>query len=437
MDPIFLKKLELLYSSSSTDELEGEFRVAILSATYRSDRSYQENVWAEELTTKGVQVRVFSPYNIQAPDSILSSLESLPEQKQSVVAFKLTADITYEIEKVPSLFLGRNQFKTTLLAPALRRYQPHLCIWFGGIMGFGRSFAQDSTLSKIPTIVIYSLSTKGRHPHQIFKKGSSLRDRALSTAFRLIRGPHLKESVRRATLTIGNTPEATEIIRRHLPSGLRLKWAKKHQEIPLGFSSRDFGYLPSLRTSIRTEFGVSENTPILLYSTRFQPDKLPALRQCWGIIEDLMDQHPTVHMMWIGADQGQVSTTVQGWIERSKYQRRHHLFSFQSRKRLALLYHGADLALFPQPSISIQEAMGAGLWVVCPPDPSLDHLSRYSDRFTLIHSSHWISTLFDLLKSDELFNPEHRLHQSRRTSGLSYRSLVNQTLEALANQSTG
>ena len=125
MDPTFLKTLESLYDSS-TDERLGEFRVAILSATYRSDRSYQENLWAEELTMKGVHVRVFRPYDLNESDATLSSLDILPQQSQSVVAFQLTAEITYEIEKVPSLFLGRNQFKTTLLAPALQSPIPHL-----------------------------------------------------------------------------------------------------------------------------------------------------------------------------------------------------------------------------------------------------------------------------------------------------------------------
>ena len=80
--------------------------------------------------------------------------------------------------------------------------------------------------------------------------------------------------------------------------------------------------------------------------------------------------------------------------------------------------------------------MGTGLWVVCPPDPSLLHLTEYSQRITPATPSTWVEVLFERLKSDELFNSDHRLAESERALALSYEHLINRSLEALANHHT-
>ena len=104
---------------------------------------------------------------------------------------------------------------------------------------------------------------------------------------------------------------------------------------------------------------------------------------------------------------------------------------------MSTFYHAADIALFAQPSISCQEAIGTGLSILCPPDPSLDHLSQYTSRLHLAAISTWPNELLRItqrvISPMELSEVEQAPQLAQK---LSYHSLVDQTLQALAQRLT-
>ena len=419
--------------SSSTETDGGELtsqpagcpsvQVAVVSATFKQGRSYQENLWAESLADLGFFVTVYAP----------------SEEKTSRTTESLSpGGMSYQVISIPSHILPRNQVLTDALGDALSENLPHLIVWFGGIMFFGREVYTDPRLSKIPVITIYSLSRRGRQPFKWLGADLTLQDRVKGLAFQLLRAPVLTQSLKRAQLTIANTPECTDIIRQYVWGAERLEWARKHEEIPLGFCPYTFTFRSMLREQARQALPINMGECVVLFSTRFEEDKWPAIEQCFDTFERCVvscqkEGHPLPHMVWVGLDHSDVSERLKNRVTTSKYKIRHHLIQFQSRQRLATWYHIADVALFPQPSISVQEAMGTGITVLCPPDPSLDHLKAYSSRIYLEPEEYWVDRLYELCRElpapqSDLEKRELAAHQARP---LSYIRLVKRSLKAL------
>lgn len=370
-------------------------RVAIISATFHHERSYQENIWAESLADWGVEVTVYAPVDQATSGSTVTFIVDTPQ------------GASYQVALIPSTILPRNSVLSDALADHVVDARPDLCVWFGAVMYFGRGLYLDPRLAEVPVITVYSLSRRGRHPFQWYGRGHSWSARAKSLAFQVLRAPILARSLSRAQLTIANTPECTDIIRQYIWGDDRVSWACKHVEIPLGFCPHTFRYRPRMRAQAREALSLRDNDVTVLFSTRFAPDKWPALNSCFQAVEQgfqqalelingseelthLSDsQAPRLHMIWIGADESAVTAQMRDVLREAQDPGQHHLISFQTRERLATWYHTADLILFPQPSISVQEALGTGAQVLCPPDPSLDHLARYPVRIERQDVERW------------------------------------------------
>lgn len=406
-------------------------KVGLVSSTFILGRSYQENLWAESLADLGAQVSVFIPIDRGSP------------QSQSPFECETPLGTLFHVTEVPSYILPRNQVLTSKLGDHLEDFAPQLVIWVGCIMFFGRALYLEKRLAQIPIITIYSLSRRGRHPFAWHHPNLPLSSRFQSFVFQTIRAPILTRTLKRAQLTIANTPECTDIIRQYIWGDERISWAKKHEEIPLGFCPHTFSYQPSLRRVTREALPINDQDIVMLFSSRFEENKWAALESVFLITEHFMSQLSpqelkTTHMLWIGANDHEVTTRFKRLLDASPFSDNHHLISFQSRQRLSTFYHAADIALFAQPSISCQEAMGTGLLVLCPHDPSLDHLQQYSPRLVQSPMISWADELLRICRDLRINSSidEVRLGAATQAQSLSYTSLVCQTLMALSNRLT-
>ena len=425
------KSLQERISQLHQQGLNG-LKFAIVSSTFQLGRSYQENLWAESLAEFGASVTVYVPVDSRGPISTAPYVSDTPAKAE------------FYIQEIPSTLLPRNQTLTSKLGEYLADDLPDLIIWFGGIMFFGRDIYLKDNLEHIPLVTIYSLSRRGRHSFNWSSAQQTLKSRLQSLAFQIIRAPILTQTLKRAQLTVANTPECTDIIRQYLWGDERIEWSRKHEEIPLGFCPHTFSYRAHLRHEARAALPINGTDTVLLHSSRFEANKWPALQAIFTQIEEFFDklQHSQLqrieqyHMLWIGAGNNEISHQFRGLINQSPYKAQHHLISFQTRQRLSTFYHAADIALFAQPSISCQEAIGTGLSLLCPPDPSLTHLSNYSSRLHFAQLSTWANELLRITqylnhKPDET---QHREKASQLAQKLSYHSLVDQTLQALAQR---
>lgn len=323
-------------------------RVAALSGSFRPGFSYQENVWAEALARAGHAVRVFVP---AAPARV---------------------DGPFDVQRVPTRGLPRRHlFHTTALAPAVRAFGPELILWFGPPQRFGVDVARDRALAGVP-LVAFMGQNRQMHTFDWRDRAAPLRERALAAAYHAIRGPAVALAARRAAVLVCNTPETGGIVLDLLPAGERSAAAAKIRPTPLGFDPAAFAFDPARRARQRS--AAFAGRVVAAVSSRFAPEKVPALDLIFAATQRAMDRAPQLDALWVGFDEGPISRRFAHMMDRSRHRARLHRRPFGARAELAAAFHAADLAVFARPSISAQEALGAGLFAVLADGGSMDWL---------------------------------------------------------------
>lgn len=300
-------------------------RIAVISGSYQPGRSYQENVWAEQLAARGHIVRVFTPAR--------------------------PAVTPVEVEPVAAMgVVSRNLYRTRALAPAVRLFGPGLVLWFGPPQGFGVDVARDRALAGVP-LVAFMGQNRAMQP---FERATTPRDRLRAWAYRAVRGPGVVLAARRADLIVANTPETPAIVRAMLPAALR---GARIEAFPLGFEPATFGYEPARRRA-------PDGDVVAVVSSRFAPDKAATLRRVVDALDTAMGEVVRLRAVVVGFDGGETSRAIEERIAQSRHAARFERRGFADRAGLAAVFHHADLAVFARPSISAQEALGTGLYAV-------------------------------------------------------------------------
>ncbi len=359
-------------------------RVAVVSATYVQGLSYQENVWAEELALMGHQVRVFRADDVGG-----------------AVTRERVGDATYEVEAVRVLRLPRNILPSAKLGPALVGFAPELVLWFGVPMYFGRALFSDRRLRGLKVAAFFSLNN-AMHRFDWRASGLGSRDRALAWAFRLLRAPDVVAACLRAEVVVANTPETRDILLLFPRGKAREEMASRIQQLPLGFSPRHFLFDPQRRQATRKALGFADDELVVVVSSRFAENKVRAIGLCVDAVCAAMERAPRVRGLLVGLSDGPVSDRFRARIDSAMHPDRFVLRPFADRAELSRMFHAADVALFAQPSISCQEALGTGAFTVFADDGSTDHLVDDASQGSFFRTgdpAHLLEVLLAALKS--------------------------------------
>jgi glycosyltransferase involved in cell wall biosynthesis len=334
-------------------------RIAIVCATYHRGKSYQENVWAEQLAKSGHMVRVFAAGDSDGP------IETIAETNGS-----------YQIQTAATWNLPRSTFWSRSVHHLVRDFVPQLIVICGDKTFVG-PIVHEVQLAHVPLISTFS-ENLSMHEFDWRKRGISLKQRAMALGFVATRGGPIRAVCRRSTLVVGNTPQAREILSRLFSPQEWGTIREKMIDMPLGFSPEQFRYDPQVRVRVRSELGFRDSDVVVCTSSHFTPVKEPGLVQLIEALRDAMSRHAALKAMIVGfSDDPQhaaVTQRINRAIERTGFADRFIKQPFASRQRLFELYNAADIAYFGRASISCQEALGTGLAVCVVDDGSLNHL---------------------------------------------------------------
>jgi hypothetical protein len=398
-------------------------KIAIISPTYRKEASYQENIWAEELSRRGFTLGVFTAIHCHG------KLTDQAEMESSIHAYG------YQLIQLASKCLSHGLFLNLNLANALKQFMPDLILLFGAGSFFEKTFLEDESLASIPCLCFFSISRAGRHACLIDEVGISMQERLKAFSFQLLRLNTYARSVKRSTIAISNTPEGTDILDRLFEGEYQRAWQQKKRTYSLAFCQETFYFDLQVRAEQRKSLGVGEDDLVLMYSSRFEENKIIAIQDFLSKVKLLSGQIKNLRAYLIGFKENAISLFFRNLIEKDQVLKAMVIcLPFQNRKSLSALYQSSDLAFFPQPSISIQEAMGTGLWVICYQDPSLTHLKSFSQRMTIcqnkeIHTDPQL--LFDL-HSPMLTSMTHRQKSAEMALAFSAKSLCDRVLGELS-----
>jgi glycosyltransferase involved in cell wall biosynthesis len=334
-------------------------RILIVSGHFSPDVGYQEVRLASAYARAGHDVRVVTTTFV--PRRIMRS-------KPRVYRPGKSQHDGYEIVRLRiSLRLG-----TTMLPIGMRRalseYEPDVVI---GI-GIAKFMPVMAAFWK-PRVGYKLVSVFGdAYKHHLPATGS-LVDKTVSVARRLAFATVKKcwylYVIRRSDRVIVTTPEAEEIMRSRYIDGDgrgRLRF------IPLGFDERLFFFDPEERAQLRRRLGMDPGHPVLITASKVEPAK--RIERLVDVFEDLAETNPDLTWFLIGFGRSAYADQVRRRIGSSSVRKRIHCRPFMDAAGLRAHYNAADVGVWTQETITIQEAMGTGLTVVLPRSDVLSHL---------------------------------------------------------------
>ena len=162
----------------------------------------------------------------------------------------------------------------------------------------------------------------------------------------------------RATRVATTTNETANLIKAYVPNSTPVV-------IPLPFRYDRFFYDVKLRDEARAQFGV-DGGHLTVFIGRPSPQKrLERIISAW---ECAASSNPHMYLVLGGLGQDHYSESIRSTVEASPYASRIRLSSFVGFESVNALLNAADVTLWPQVSVGIQQAMATGALVLLPHD---------------------------------------------------------------------
>ena len=177
-----------------------------------------------------------------------------------------------------------------------------------------------------------------------------------------------------------------------------------------------------------------------MISSRFAPEKKNAIALCWeGCVQAGLNTQ--VKLVVTGLSDSPESDEFRRMVSDSDQSEFVILESFSDRKRLAALFHAADLALFARPSISCQEALGTGAYGVFADDGSMNWLLPTADlgeTFTTGSPSALADTIRRRVRVERVMDNRELERATRAQSAafLDYDTVIDTVIDAVYHSGT-
>jgi glycosyltransferase involved in cell wall biosynthesis len=168
------------------------------------------------------------------------------------------------------------------------------------------------------------------------------------------------------------TPETEKLILSNLPKKLRPLCVRKKVITSLGFDPDEFYFDNGIRNEIRKKYNINDDECVLITSTRIKSSK--KLEKIIDIVNEKHLNNIQLRYFIIGFFEDKYCKRLKQYIEKQSKPKKIHCFPFLSHKEIYKLYCGADIGIWTQAAISIQEAMGTGLPIILENKSSVNHL---------------------------------------------------------------
>ncbi|HVP13156.1 MAG TPA: glycosyltransferase family 4 protein [Phycisphaerae bacterium] len=340
-------------------------KIALVHPFFLPGLGYEATGWFHAFRGLGHAVRVFtSPY---APQSLRCVYEQ--NLSEGVELFD-----GGEVHRLHAWLGPRRIVTCPGLTEALRGFRPDLTII-------------HEPASLFPTRLIKEWATVGgglmcmteqNHAQRrttLPRPLEMLRNLLLEAGFFVLKRSAVRRCMEASDAVLFVTPDTYDFVLPRVASGGRRELLlRKCFLVPYGFDSAAFLVDEEGRSAERRRLGIADDEVVALHSCRMTPVKRLDI---WvSVVSRAMRRVPRLKAMLIGLRKGDAeSDRILSLITRSDLKERFIYLPFANRETLARLYNAADFGIWHlQPSITIQEAMGTGLYMVLVNDATISHL---------------------------------------------------------------
>jgi glycosyltransferase involved in cell wall biosynthesis len=175
---------------------------------------------------------------------------------------------------------------------------------------------------------------------------------------------------------------------------------EKLRFLPLGYDEEVFFFDEAKRQELRKHFNVEAQDLLFVTATRVVEGKGLEV-----MMEEVMTADEKNKYVIVGSQSDAYEGVLRSLIKDLAASERIFLLPFADKQDLRALYSAADIGLWSNPAISIQEALGTGLYIVLPQKKSIEHLLSSDLTGGYVEDGHWD---VGLQKAMEKLRPEMR-----------------------------
>lgn len=340
-----------------------KLKIVIIIGYFEPSFGYQETIIAKHLQRLGHKVFVITSnlvYPWKNKDQILSHLKMHNRKYHLCIDKKYK----YKIIRLKSNFELRAKIIAPGVIKTLKRINPDLVIAFG----IGQIFPIPAVyLKKKMKYKLFSVFGD----NTLQKRGYSKFEQLLSSLWDQLFKKNIYSYVfEKSDKILVNTPETDSLIKNKIK--IKLKNQKKVMLLPLGFDAEIFSFNEKIRKKTRNKLSVKERELLIITAGKLNKTKKT---------EILLDSFSNIDYKKIRAKLFIVGATGDylNYLKKRAsslgIKKFCFFFPFLPRQELANIYNAADIGVWPtQPSVTILEAMGTGLYVLLPKNKTLSHL---------------------------------------------------------------
>ncbi len=274
----------------------------------------------------------------------------------------------YLITRLPHSFSVGQMVKPKGLNQAVIAFDPELIL----VIGVGKLFPK-SIYKLADQYPIYTLL--GDNSESYHSKKSLAGSVKMSLKKKVY-----KQAVKHSSKLLSYTPETIGIVQQIVGSDLAHQATTKNQNISLGFDHRKFYPDQNEREATRTDFHLKPNDLLLITATRVVPEK-----KLETIVDAVVNYKGDLSLKYflVGFFENGYCDHLKQYIQNKDQNNRITCLPFGTTEEIRKLYNAADRAYFPNPAISIFEALGCGLPTLLPLKPAISHiLSEETGMYT-------------------------------------------------------
>ena len=335
-------------------------RIVIVIGYFHEHTGYQETVLARTLSSLGHDVIVLTSSRVNPifDDEMLH----VYGYTRDMPAGLMQAD-GYQIFRLVPKYEKRHMVYCFDVKETLSRLKPDLLICFavGQLMPFQAARWEHPTQTKMVTI--YGDNTPA---YELIPKPLRLIKRII---FYCTKGLCYLLANNRSDAVLCNTPNPIKLLR-------PLCAGRTPRLLPLGFDKGDFFPDEDLRCLTRKKLALDDQNVLIISVGKITPEK--RLEQLVKTVTDPHFNQPNLRLLLIGASESDYCQRLREWISSTpQFKKTVQILPFLRHKELNAYLNAADIGIWPyQVAVSIQEAMGTGIYLVLPHTDLVNHLLR-------------------------------------------------------------
>lgn len=195
---------------------------------------------------------------------------------------------------------------------------------------------------------------------------------------KLVKSYIYKLAIKYSGKIIYYTPQTKDIIQKTVSKGFIERYSNKFYQSTLGFDPAIYFFSSELRAQYRNLLSLKEEDILISTATRVIPQK--RLELFIDAMSKLIQKKINVHYAIIGLQNDSYSTELRDYVSKLSYKDNIHLINIKKEVEINGFYCASDFGIWPNASISIQNAMGTGLPIIAEDKKTINYLISESEN---------------------------------------------------------